>query len=79
MIFQDIPNDIVVNPKIAVNQVITHSGNRTPLNLRILVSNLLRNVFSSLTYDFNASDKCTFTGFIAKKFGLLIPALSVSR
>ena len=71
MVFQNIPNDIIVDPKIAMDQVITHSGNRTPLDLSVLFSNIFRNVFCSLTNYFNTSDKCTFTGFITKKLSLI--------
>jgi hypothetical protein len=62
-----IPHNIVIDAKVAVNQVIAHPGHCTPLDCRILLSKGVWHLLGGFANYFNAADECPFQGFVLQK------------
>jgi hypothetical protein len=79
MVYQNIPDNVIGNTKITMDQAISHSGNRSPPYFGIIVSKIFRDVFGGFADYFNAADKYAFSGIIPKKCKFIETAISISR
>ena len=64
MVDYGIPDELVINRIIDVNQTISHPGNSMPFDLRKLLANRIRDVPNGFTDDFKASGEGPFEEFI---------------
>jgi len=62
------PNYIIINPHIIVDQYIPGTGNYLPLYLGILILKLYRNLLHSFANDLQASDNCPAKDLIIMQF-----------
>jgi hypothetical protein len=63
----NIPDNVVINPEVVMNQFISCSCNCPPVNTTMLFPEIFRKSLDSLSDYFYAADKCSFQGFIFKK------------
>ena len=63
----NIPDDIIINTEIIMNKPIPHTGYRTPLNLRILLSEPVRDMSGRFANNLDTTDKRAFQRFILFK------------
>jgi hypothetical protein len=63
----DIPNDVVINPKVVMNQFVSHARYGPPFHLRVALSDLGRDFLRRLADDLDASHKSPLKVLIARK------------
>jgi len=67
VVADDVPDDVVVDPDVVVNQSISHAGHRPPVHVRVPGPELRRYLLRCLTDDLEAADEGSTEGLVVAK------------
>lgn len=74
-----IPDKVIIDTKIMVDQPVTHTGNILPGSIRKITQDLLRDVFDRFPNDLQTADDSAFLDGIGQKNFIRNSCRSVSR
>jgi len=70
----DIPDNIIINAKVIMDQLVSGTGHSPPVNSIMFFPEIIRKFFDSFSNYLNTADKGPFESFIFRNCFLLSPS-----